>query len=127
MLELYDNLEELTFPEESTLNGQENNSNSSQAVPSSSQDNTLLSQACPKLDETRLAAAAKVLVTLRKESLPLKVIMKSVGESNRGRIKNNILEPLQSSGLIELTIPDIPNSPKQKYALTQKGKEILTL
>ena len=86
-----------------------------------------MSQACPKLDDTRLVAAAKVLVTLRKESLPLKVIMESVGESNRGRIKNNILEPLLSSGLIELTIPDIPNSPKQKYALTQKGKEILTI
>ena len=138
MLELYDNPEELTFPEESTLNGQENSSNSSQAVPSSSQDNTylsqvvtslsqVLSQACPKLDDTRLAAAAKVLVTLRKESLPLKVIMESVGESNRGRIKKNILEPLLSPGLIELTIPDIPNSPKQKYALTQKGKEILTI
>ena len=134
MLELYDNPEELTFPEESTLNGQENNSNSSQAVTSSSQDNihlsqvvTSLSQACPKLNDTRLAAAAKVLVTLRKESLPLKVIMESVGESNRERIKNNILEPLLSSGLIELTIPDIPNSPKQKYVLTQKGKEILTI
>ena len=138
MLELYDNPEELTFPEESTLNGQENSSNSSQAVPSSSQDSTYLSQvvtslsqvlsrACPKLDDTRLAAVAKVLVTLRKESLPLKVIMESVGESNKGRIKNNILEPLLSSGLIELTIPDIPNSPKQKYVLTQKGKEILTL
>ena len=138
MLELYDDPEELTFPEESTLNGQEKNSNSSQAVTSSSQDNAYLSQvvtslsqalsqACPKLDNTRLAAAAKVLVTLRKESLPLKVIMESVGESNRGRIKNNILEPLLSSDLIELTIPDIPNSPKQKYVLTQKGKEILII
>lgn len=124
MLELYDNPEELTFPEESTLNGQENSSNSSQVVTSLSQ---VLSQACAKLDDTRLLAAAKVLVTLRKESLPLKVIMESVGESNRGRIKNNILEPLLSSGLIELTIPDIPNSPKQKYVLTQKGKEILTI
>ena len=75
----------------------------------------------------RLEVAAKVLVTLRNESLPLKVIMESVGESNRGRMKNIILEPLLSYGLIELTIPDIPNNPKQKYTLTQKGKEILRI
>ena len=48
--------------------------------------------------------------------------MQSVGESNRGRMKDNVLAPLLDAGLIELTIPDIPNSPKQKYTLTEKGK-----
>lgn len=50
--------------------------------------------------------------------------MESVGESNRGRMKDNILLPLLDAGLIKLTIPDIPNSPKQKYALTEKGQEL---
>lgn len=131
MLELYDNPEELTFPEEGKLYGQDSSIESSQVVTSQSQDNTSLSQVCHKLlqvchklEKERLNNAAKTLVTLLNAPLSLKVLMESVGESNRGRMKDNILVPLLDAGLIKLTIPDIPNSPKQKYALTEKGQEL---
>jgi len=131
MLELYDNPEELTFPEEGKLYGQDSSIVSSQVVTSQSQDNTSLSQVCHKLSQVchklekeRLNNAAKTLVTLLNAPLSLKVLMESVGESNRGRMKDNILVPLLDAGLIKLTIPDIPNSPKQKYALTEKGQEL---
>ena len=145
MLELYDNPEELTFPEEGKLYGQDSSivssqvvtsqsqvvTSQSQVVTSQSQDNTSLSQVCHKLSQVchklekeRLNNAAKTLVTLLNAPLSLKVLMESVGESNRGRMKDNILVPLLDAGLIKLTIPDIPNSPKQKYALTVKGKEL---
>ena len=131
MLELYDNPEELTFPEEGKLYGQDSSIVSSQVVTSQSQDNTSLSQVCYKLSQVchkqekeRLNNAAKTLVTLLNAPLSLKVLMESVGESNRGRMKDNILVPLLDAGLIKLTIPDIPNSPKQKYALTEKGQEL---
>ena len=117
MLELYDNPEELTFPEESKLYGQDSSIDSSQVVTSQS-------QVCHKLEKERLNNAAKTLVTLLNAPLSLKVLMESVGESNRGRMKDNILTPLLDAGLIKLTIPDIPNSPKQKYALTEKGQEL---
>ena len=83
---------------------------------------TSLSQVCHKLEGQRLKNAAKTLITLFNAPLSLKVLMESVGESNRGRMKENILVPLSDAGLIELTIPDTPNSPKQQYALTEKGK-----
>ena len=127
MLELYDNPEELIFPEEGKLYGQDSSIESSQVVTSQSQDNTSLSQvvtSCHKLEKERLNNAAKTLVTLLNAPLSLKVLMESVGESNRGRMKDNILVPLLDAGLIKLTIPDIPNSPKQKYALTEKGQEL---
>ena len=95
----------------------------SQALsPVLSQVVTSLSQACHKLKGNRLENAAKTLFNLFNAPLSLKVLMQSVGESNRGRMKDNVLAPLLDAGLIELTIPDIPNSPKQKYALTEKGK-----
>lgn len=48
MLELYDNPEELTFPEEGKFYGQDSSIESSQVVTSQSQDNTSLSQVCHK-------------------------------------------------------------------------------
>jgi DNA-binding HxlR family transcriptional regulator len=76
------------------------------------------------LDGQRLKNAAKTLITLFNAPLSLKVLMESVGESNRGRMRENVLVPLSDAGLIELTIPDTPNSPKQQYALTEKGKRL---
>jgi ATP-dependent DNA helicase RecG len=35
------------------------------------------------------------------------------------------LEPALQLDLIEMTIPDKPRSSKQKYRLTQKGRDIL--
>ena len=54
MLELYDNPEELTFPEEGKLYGQDSSIVSSQVVTSQSQDNTSQSQ-----DNTSLSQAGK--------------------------------------------------------------------
>jgi predicted transcriptional regulator len=39
--------------------------------------------------------------------------------------KRNI-EPLLVDGLIEMTVPDKPNSKLQKYRLTAKGKTIMS-
>lgn len=41
--------------------------------------------------------------------------------SNRSKFRNQLLRPLLLRGLIEMTIPDKPNSSKQRYRLTIKG------
>ena len=62
---------------------------------------------------------------LKDKPLPIISLMEAVGEKNRSRYRQNILKPLMDGDIIEQTIKNIPNSPKQKYALTNKGKELL--
>lgn len=45
-------------------------------------------------------------------------LMKILGRSNRTKFKQSILTPLVKYGFFELTIPEKPKSPKQKYRLT---------
>ena len=94
----------------------------SQAVTSLSQ---VLSQVCHKLEKKYYASAIKVLAGVVKEPQTLKFLMQLTGETNRGRFKNNVIQHLIEADLIEPTVVDNPNSSKQRYALTEKGKELL--
>jgi hypothetical protein len=47
-------------------------------------------------------------------------LMKILRRTNRSKFKTAILNPLIELGFFELTIPETPNSPKQKYRLTEK-------
>lgn len=44
--------------------------------------------------------------------------------TDREYFRKSYLQAAIDSGLIEMTQPDSPNSPTQKYRLTEKGKEI---
>ena len=52
-------------------------------------------------------------------------LMAAVGLSHRPTFRQNYLHPALAAGLIEMTIPDKPNSRNQKYRLTTKGKGFL--
>ena len=45
------------------------------------------------------------------------------GQAN---FRDRYLQPAIEAGLIEMTIPDKPRSSKQKYPLTEKGRQFLT-
>jgi ATP-dependent DNA helicase RecG len=45
--------------------------------------------------------------------------------SHRPTFRKNYLHPALEAGLIEMTLPDSPRSPTQKYFLTEKGKRML--
>ena len=41
--------------------------------------------------------------------------------TDRTKFRRKYIHPLMESGILELTIPDKPNSQNQKYRLTTKG------
>lgn len=51
--------------------------------------------------------------------------MEKTGVKNKNRFRQNILNILIEAQLIECTIKDKPNSSKQAYKLTDKGRELL--
>ncbi|MGM5484060.1 MAG: Fic family protein [Nanobdellota archaeon] len=48
-----------------------------------------------------------------------------VNIKDREYFRKNVLKPLVDEGLLELTIPNKPNSSKQKYKITEKGIKYL--
>ncbi|MDE3257704.1 MAG: transcriptional regulator [Gemmatimonadota bacterium] len=51
--------------------------------------------------------------------------MASVSRKDRTKFRNQVLKPLLDAGWLEMTIPDKPTSSKQKYRLTDKGRQLL--
>ncbi len=49
-------------------------------------------------------------------------LMTFVGRSNRSKFREQVLAPLLALGVVEMTIPDKPNSSKQRYRLTAVGR-----
>lgn len=52
-------------------------------------------------------------------------IMKKMNWKNRTKFRNKFIIPLLENQLIQLTVPDKPRSPNQKYFTTDKGKNLL--
>jgi len=95
-------------------------------VPSLSQALSLvLSPVCPQLSEVQLKKMVSVIDYLFRASGSITELMDCAGEKNKSRFRQTILKPLVDTGLVEPTIKDVPNSPKQKYALTDNGREKL--
>jgi predicted transcriptional regulator len=63
-----------------------------------------------------------VLKSLEAGSLSRKDIFAAIGMNGDTRSFKRNIEPLLNGGLIEMTVPDKPNSRLQRYRLTDKGK-----
>ncbi len=72
---------------------------------------------------TKSAPSQHQVMILNKCSTPVALVelMAVVGRVDRTKFRNQILNPLIEKGLIEMTIPNKPNSRLQKYRLTKKG------
>ena len=51
-------------------------------------------------------------------------ILQGLGLKDRTNLAKEYVQPALAAGLIEMTIPDKPRSSKQKYRLTDKGREL---
>ena len=52
-------------------------------------------------------------------------LMEALDLSHRPTFRRNYLNPALAQGYVERTIPDKPNSPAQKYRLTEKGRQLI--
>ena len=52
-------------------------------------------------------------------------IRQLMGMTNASKFKKNYLDVLIDMGLVEMTQPDSPKSPTQRYYLTEVGKSLL--
>lgn len=67
-----------------------------------------------KTDQVK-SSVSRLLVALGDETLSVVELMKRLGLSHRQTFRKNYLDPALEHHLIERTIPDKPNSSKQKY------------
>jgi ATP-dependent DNA helicase RecG len=45
--------------------------------------------------------------------------------TDRTKFRNQVLNPLIEAGFLEMTVPDKPRSSKQKYRVTEQGRDLL--
>jgi ATP-dependent DNA helicase RecG len=76
---------------------------------------------------TKLALSkhqAQVLAAARNPQ-PISKLLELCGRSDRSKFRDQILRPLLDAGLLEMTLPDKPRSPNQRYRTTEMGRLIL--
>ncbi|MGM9789332.1 MAG: Fic family protein [Candidatus Cryptobacteroides sp.] len=73
-----------------------------------------------------LDKVVKVINTLYIET-SLKDLQGISNITNRTRFKKQIIDPMIFLGIVEMTVPDKPNSRYQLYRLSKIGKELFTL
>ena len=61
----------------------------------------------------------KILKNCKNESSAIE-LMEIIKRTNKSKFKNTIINPLVENGFLELTYPDKPKTPTQKYRLTSK-------
>lgn len=85
------------------------------------QQNTEYGQVTEQVTEQVL----RLLEVLEQEPLGAKSILKGLALSHRPTFIKNYLQPAMALGAVEMTQPDSPRSPTQKYRLTHTGKQLL--
>ncbi len=69
------------------------------------------------------------IVTLKNSERPVSMLelAEITGVHHRSFFKKQHLDPLIEYGLMAMTVPDRPRSSKQKYVITEAGKELIAL
>lgn len=65
------------------------------------------------------------ILEITEEERTLPELMAPSGRTNRTKFRDQVLAPLLEAGLVEMTIPDKPKSPKQRYRITEAGRKAL--
>lgn len=66
----------------------------------------------------------KLIICLNEKILSKKEILVALDMKHRPTLEQDYIKPALELGLIEMTQPDSPRSPTQKYRLTKNGKSL---
>lgn len=82
----------------------------------------LASQTTEHATEQPTEQVARLLLEIGDGQFSAKELMKRVGLSHRPTFLYDYLQPALAGGWLEMTHPDTPKSPRQRYRLTRPGK-----
>lgn len=86
----------------------------------------IMSMSRQKMSKTaKLVSKSLSIIDFLSMEQSREAILNHLGLINHSTNFKNYIRPLLDYEIIELTIPDKPNSPLQKYRLTEKGKKLL--
>ena len=67
------------------------------------------------------------MLSVLTEDMSIRAMMREMNFSSRAKFIANYLNPATTAGLVEMTQPDSPKSPTQKYRLTDAGRLLLNI
>jgi Fic family protein len=79
-----------------------------------------------QVTEQATEQVARLLIALADEPRSTKALMERLGLAHRPTFLYDYLRPAIDAGLVEMTDPDHPKSPRQKYRLTETGRRLRT-
>lgn len=83
-----------------------------------------VSSVTPQVTPQASPQVQQLLAALRGE-MSREQLQHTVGLKDRKSFRKCYIAPALAAGLIEMTLPDTPNSPLQKYRLTETGRRWL--
>ncbi len=64
----------------------------------------------------------KLLYVIKDGELTVSELMRLMGVTSRAHFREDVIVPALADGYIEMTQPNSPRSPTQKYRITEKGR-----
>jgi hypothetical protein len=88
-----------------------------------------LSNHAPQVTPQATPQVAQLLALLQTKMTDMdrESLQAALGLADRKSFRERYLKPALADGLIEMSLPDKPNSPLQKYRLTERGREWVLL
>ena len=101
-----------------------NTPTSKKRTPTSSGTPPTSTPASANGNELRLSRPVRMLLDALEGEMSRARLMKAIGIKDRVTFTDYYLSPAVKLGLVEMTQPNSPRSPTQKYRLTEKGKSL---
>ncbi|MER2493798.1 Fic family protein [Catenovulum sediminis] len=86
---------------------------------------TVKSKAEEQVTEQVTEQVERLMIALAEQPLNTKALLSTLKIKHRPTFLQNYLQPALQQSLVEMTEPDSPRSPTQKYQLSTKGKLVL--